>query len=95
MNPQDNQPVQATPVTNSKSGALKAVIAAIIIAAIAAGAYYVSTRTDVAESDEMTQEELPALSESDEVDSIEADLESTVIFDEDLSSFEAELEATQ
>lgn len=87
--------METMPAGSSKSGALKAVIAAIIIAAIAAGAYYVSTRTDIAESDETTQEELPAISESDEVDSIESDLESTLILDEDLSSFEAELEATQ
>jgi flagellar basal body-associated protein FliL len=86
MNPEQTQATAET-----KSGSMKAIIAIIIIAAIAGGAYYLYANK--AASDVSSANELPPLSNSDDVNSIKADLGSTTMTDADFSSFDAELTA--
>jgi hypothetical protein len=85
-------PAETKAATETKSCSMKAVIAIILIAAIAGCAYYLLSGRYYA-SNINSPEQLPALSTSDDVTSIKADLESTAVTDEDLSSFDAELSA--
>lgn len=86
MNPEN---IKATAET--KSGSMKAIVAIIVIAAIAGGAYYFLAGKTAPKAAPVDQ--VPALSASDDVTSIKADLGSTTVTDADLSSFEAELNA--
>jgi flagellar basal body-associated protein FliL len=87
MNPEQTQATAET-----KSGSIKAIVAIIVIAALAGGAYYFSMSKAPTDS-ETSSEQLPTLSESDDTSSIEADLQSATFTDEDFSSFDAELNA--
>jgi flagellar basal body-associated protein FliL len=87
MNPENTQATAET-----KSGSMKAIIAIIVIAAIAGGAYYFLAGK-AASKTESPADQTPALSASDDVASIKADLGSTTVTDADLSSFDAELNA--
>lgn len=81
--------------TEPKSfGALVGIVIVLVVI-VAGGAYFWMQRPgDVqSESGTATTQELPPLSESDEVDSIESDLSATAISDEDFSSLESELNA--
>lgn len=85
MNPAETQAAAET-----KSCSMKSIIAIILIAAIAGGAYYFLAGK-AASNTESSVDQAPALSASDDVTSIKADLEPTAVIDADLSSFEAEL----
>ncbi len=85
-------PLQTTtPVVNEPKsfGPLVGIIIVLVVIA-AGGAYFWMQKSggDQQESGTATTtQELPPLSESDEVDSIESDLSATLISDEDFSSF--------
>jgi flagellar basal body-associated protein FliL len=86
------------PATEAKKSSAPLIGLIVIVLALAAGATYLWTQKPPAISDpapEVTnqQEEAAPVSESDEVDSIQADLDATVFSEDDFSSFEAELDA--
>ncbi|MFA6158679.1 MAG: hypothetical protein WC763_03625 [Candidatus Paceibacterota bacterium] len=88
MDPIQNQ---APVATNSKKG--KIIGAIVVIAIIVGTAYYFSTKSASAPTTDISEQTLPALSNSDDVASLKADLGSTDIATTDLSSFDAELNA--
>jgi len=93
------EPLQTSTPAASEPKSFGAIAGIVIVLAliIAGGLYFWMQKPESATPDQAAtqtqQEELPPVSESDDVDSIESDLNATAISDEDFSSFESELNA--
>ncbi len=90
-------PLQTTTPPASEPKSFGALIGIVVVIAliVSGGVYFITQRsTDNTDSNATsTQGELPPLSQEDDVDSIESDLNATVISDEDFSSFDSEFNA--